>query len=65
MEETKQIGLMLSHPVTNPDNGQPPAQADRDVLNTRADPADQPLRKLVYLIARKQGVPPEVQNSNS
>ena len=59
-----QVGSTQSHPVISPDNKQPPAQAARDLLNTRTDLADQPFGKLVSLFARKLDVPPPASNSS-
>ena len=44
--------------VTNQNQKQPPAQAARDLLPSRADLASEPFGKLVSLFARGQAIPP-------
>ena len=51
--------------VTNQAHKQPPAQAARDLLESRADLANEPFGKLVSLFARGQDIPPAPTDPNS
>jgi hypothetical protein len=51
--------------VTNQAHKQPPAQAARDLLQSRTDLASEPFGQLVSLFARGQDVPPAPANPNS
>jgi hypothetical protein len=49
--------------VTSQHHQQPPAQAARDLLESRANLANEPFGELVSLFARGQDVPPSVDRS--
>jgi hypothetical protein len=51
--------------VTNQNQKQPPAQAARDLLQSRTDLADEPFGKLVSLFARGQPIPSAPINPNT
>ena len=51
--------------VTNQAHKQPPAQAARDLLESRSDLANEPFGQLVSLFARGQDVPPAPTGPNS
>ena len=51
--------------VTSQHHQQPPAQAARDLLESRANLANEPFGKLVSLFARGWDIPPTPSDSNS
>jgi hypothetical protein len=55
----------LPNAVSKRDPNQPPAQAARDLLQTRDDLSEQPFGKLVSLFARCQTVPPAPTEQNT
>jgi hypothetical protein len=55
----------LPNAVSKRDPNQPPAQAARDLLQTRDDLSEQPFGKLVSLFARGQTVPPSPTEQNT
>jgi hypothetical protein len=54
-----------SSAVTNQNQKQPPAQAARDLLQTRSDLTSEPFGKLVSLFARGQDIPSAPTGSNT
>ena len=54
-----------SNVVTNQNQKQPPAQAARDLLQTRSDLTSEPFGKLVSLFARGQEIPPAPTDPNA
>jgi hypothetical protein len=51
--------------VTNQPHNQPPAQAARDLLQSRTDLSSEPFGKLVSLFARGQDIPPAPTDPNN
>jgi hypothetical protein len=54
-----------SNIVTNQSQKQPPAQAARDLLQSRVDLASEPFGKLVSLFARGEQIPPAPTDPNA
>jgi hypothetical protein len=59
------INAIQPNAVTNQNQKQPPAQAARDLLQSRTDLADEPFGKLVSLFARGQPIPSAPINPNT